>query len=147
MEIHLRYITTRAHAWKYRTTRANAWKYAAGQDDNGTEKTNASHKSARLAVNRKVILRVIGLKEESERTLHEQDIFQKATPPRHVHPLLPFPPSWKPDLDTEAREHAWRFAAGIHSDESEKIRNTHGQARNRIIHMDGCVEDSRRQDD
>ncbi|KAJ1464443.1 hypothetical protein T484DRAFT_1758088 [Baffinella frigidus] len=50
--------------------------------------------------------------------------------------MKPPPVTWNTHLDTEARAHAWRYAAGKNTDGSDKLRNAHDQARNRITHME-----------
>jgi hypothetical protein len=48
--------------------------------------------------------------------------------------LTPPRPEWFPELEEESRAYKWRYAAGWKKDGSEKSRNAHDQARNRINH-------------
>ncbi|KAJ1469360.1 hypothetical protein T484DRAFT_1754508 [Baffinella frigidus] len=116
--------------------RVHTWEYAAGENADGTAKTAIQHKTARIAIKRKETLRVIGLKEESARSPDEQCKFEKANRGRALRELKPPPSTWKPELAEEVRLHEWRYAAGQNPDGSDKLRNAHDQARNRITHVE-----------
>jgi hypothetical protein len=47
-------------------------------------------------------------------------------------PLKPPPANWKPELETEVRDHEWRYIAGKNTDGSDKASIVHSNARKRI---------------
>ncbi|KAJ1466083.1 hypothetical protein T484DRAFT_1756938 [Baffinella frigidus] len=131
--------------------RIHPWKYAAGKTPDGNDKSRGTHAAMRNIVRTNDKIRIIKKKHVSEVTTADQKILDQSEKKRTASRLaarvrtgvpvdlnggnavikkdLTPPSTWKPEIKGNARAHAWKHAAGLNEDGTNKTKIQHKTAR------------------